>query len=188
MNSYDHYLVLDLEATCCEDQRFPTHEMETIEIGAVMVDGASLEPISEFQTFIRPVRHPVLTTFCTELTGIQQRDVDQAPVYVEALETFQGWLCDYPNFLFCSWGDYDRKQIEQDSLFHRVPYPIGAAHCNIKKQFSKVHGLSKKHGMSQALALCGLTLEGRHHRGIDDARNMARMMPWIFGDATLPSA
>jgi inhibitor of KinA sporulation pathway (predicted exonuclease) len=28
----------------------------------------------------------------------------------------------------------------------------------------------------------GLTFEGTAHRGIDDARNMARLLPWIFGD------
>ena len=30
-----------------------------------------------------------------------------------------------------------------------------------------------------ALQMCGLPIEGTHHRGIDDARNIARMLPWI---------
>jgi inhibitor of KinA sporulation pathway (predicted exonuclease) len=36
--------------------------------------------------------------------------------------------------------------------------------------------------MAGALKLCGLPLQGVHHRGIDDARNIARMLPWIVGD------
>ncbi len=48
--------------------------------------------------------------------------------------------------------------------------------------FSRSQGLKKKQGMAEALKLCGLKLEGAHHRGIDDARNIARMLPWIVGD------
>ena len=78
------YLVVDLEATCDERGRLPREEMETIEIGAVLIDGAllmksgALESRGEFQCFIRPIRHPVLSEFCRQLTSIRQEDVDQA--------------------------------------------------------------------------------------------------------------
>ena len=32
--------------------------------------------------------------------------------------------------------------------------------------------------MAQALSICGLTLEGAHHRALDDTRNIARMLPF----------
>src|SRR3546814_1120774 len=51
-------LVLDLEATCCDDSSMARAEMEIIEIGAVMVERATLCTLDEFQAFIRPVRHP----------------------------------------------------------------------------------------------------------------------------------
>ncbi|HKX05878.1 MAG TPA: exonuclease domain-containing protein [Methylomirabilota bacterium] len=61
-----------------------------------------------FQTFIRPVRHPRLTTFCTRLTGIRQADVDGAPLFHEAMETFKGWFSSYPDLIqWGSWGNYD---------------------------------------------------------------------------------
>jgi len=34
--------------------------------------------------------------------------------------------------------------------------------------------------MAKALKRVGITLEGTHHRGIDDARNMAKLMPFII--------
>jgi inhibitor of KinA sporulation pathway (predicted exonuclease) len=40
-------------------------------------------------------------------------------------------------------------------------------------------GLKKKLGMAQALSLLGIELEGIHHRGIDDARNIARIVQTI---------
>lgn len=41
------------------------------------------------------------------------------------------------------------------------------------KEFSEYLGVSKGFGMSQALQQLGLELKGTHHRGIDDARNIA---------------
>jgi hypothetical protein len=38
------------------------------------------------------------------------------------------------------------------------------------------------------LKLCGLRLEGARYRGIDDARNIARMLPWIVGERRIERA
>lgn len=183
LENYRYFLIVDLEATCCDKQSVPRNEMETIEIGAVIVGSSTLEVVDEFCTFIKPIRHPRLTRFCTELTSIKQSDVDSAPGYPEAVVIFKEWLYKYTDFLFCSWGNYDKSQLEQDSRFHGIPFPIGAPHLNIKVRFSEKQGLKKKFGMAQALSLCNLKLDGVHHRGIDDARNMARLAPFIFGSA-----
>ncbi len=183
LESYKYFLIVDLEATCCDKQSIPRKDMETIEIGAVLVDSSSLTVVDEFCTFIKPIRHPKLTEFCTGLTSIKQSDVDNAPKYPDAIHIFKEWLYKYSDFLFCSWGDYDKSQLEQDSRFHGIPFPIGAPHLNIKVRFSQNQGIKKKFGMAQALSLCNLKLDGVHHRGIDDARNMARLAPYIFGSA-----
>ncbi|MBW4621501.1 MAG: exonuclease domain-containing protein [Cyanosarcina radialis HA8281-LM2] len=181
LEKYDRFLVLDLEATCCDRQTIPTTQMEIIEIGAVMLKAEHLTTISEFQTFIKPVRHPVLTEFCQQLTSITQDLVDNAPNYQQAIAQFKAWLYQYDNFVFGSWGDYDRKQFEQDSQFHRIPYPIGSEHINLKKLFTANQSLKKRYGMAEALKLADIKLIGTHHRGIDDARNIARLMPYILG-------
>ncbi|TMO26232.1 hypothetical protein CWC30_03855 [Pseudoalteromonas sp. S4741] len=64
--------------------------------------------LDEFNTFIQPQRHPKLTDLCTNLTSITQHDVDHAPYYPEAIGAFQKWLGNYDNYLFCSWGEYDK--------------------------------------------------------------------------------
>ena len=89
--------------------------------------------------------------------------------------------------LFCSWGRYDRIQLERDCALHGIPNNM-PEHFNLKTAFTEKQGLNKKLGMAQALKLCGLPLEGAHHRGIDDARNIARMLPWIVGDRRLTPA
>ncbi|MEL7038248.1 MAG: 3'-5' exonuclease [Cyanobacteria bacterium J06592_8] len=180
---YNYCLVIDLEATCCNGNTIPRYEMEIIEIGAVLVETQNLTPVNEFQTFIRPVRHPILTEFCQELTSITQEQVNQAPAYPEAVHNFTAWLSQYSDsqIIWGSWGDYDRKQFEQDSQFHHLPFPLGYPHINLKKMFTKSQGLKKRYGMAEALKLVGLPLEGTHHRGIDDTRNIAKLMPYILG-------
>ncbi len=184
---YPYFLVIDLEATCCNRKSVPRNEMEIIEIGAVMVDRDSLSAVDEFQTFIQPVRHPQLTPFCTELTSIKQSDLTNAPSYSVALLELQQWLASFGHYFFCSWGDYDKSQFEQDCRYHQVAYPFGSEHLNIKKQFSKSQGYAKNHGMARALKLAKIALEGTHHRGIDDARNMAKLMPYIVGTEKIAS-
>jgi inhibitor of KinA sporulation pathway (predicted exonuclease) len=188
LSQYDYYLVLDLEATCSDQETFDRREMEIIEIGAVMVEANSLALIDEFQTFVKPVRHPTLTEFCKSLTSITQAQVDQAPSYPEAIAALTGWLAQYPNSVFGSWGDFDRRQFKQDSSFHNLPYPIPFPHINLKKVFRKTQELSRRFDMKEALKLAEIELEGTHHRGIDDARNIAKLLPYILGKKQLNAA
>jgi inhibitor of KinA sporulation pathway (predicted exonuclease) len=175
-----YYLIVDLEATCSDDGSIPRHEMEIIEIGAVMLNRKTWEIDSEFQQFIQPVRNPQLTKFCTQLTSIRQEDVDQAPIFIEAISRFKDWIySSFNNYIFCSWGDYDKNQFVQDCKFHNVPYPFGTEHINIKKEFSEYLGVSKRFGMAQALEHLGMELIGTHHRGIDDARNIAAIYKYM---------
>lgn len=153
--------------------------MEIIEIGAVMVNGQTYRIDSEYQEFVKPVRHPKLTDFCLKLTHICQKDVDQANEFPKVISEFKAWMDAYPVIEFCSWGDYDKKQIKQDSLFHNVPYPITAPHRNLKKAFSEYMRTSKRFGMAGALQKIGLKLHGTHHRGIDDARNIAAIFRYM---------
>lgn len=185
MKKPDYYLVIDLEATCDNKNTVPKSQMEIIEIGAVLADAETLEPIDELQTFVRPVRHPVLTPFCTELTSITQDMVATAPSFPEALELLRRFIGEQ-RALFCSWGNYDKNQFEQDARHHRVQLPFRNQHLNLKQAFSDANGSRRKFGMAGALRRVGMTLDGTHHRGIDDARNIARLLPYCLGKEPLP--
>lgn len=176
----DYYLIIDFEATCSDDRSISKYQMEIIEIGAVIVDARTHKKVDEFESFVKPMRNPFLKDFCTELTSITQSDVDTAEFFPDVIKKFKKWLYQYSNFIFCSWGDYDKNQLIQDCAFHNVSNPISSIHINIKREFSNKQLLKKKLGMAEALSHVGLELEGRHHRGIDDVRNMARLIPFIF--------
>ena len=129
MSSY--FLIVDLEATCSDDGSISRESMEIIEIGAVMLNRSSWEIDSEYQQFIKPVRHPILTKFCRKLTTITQQDVDTAPTFPEVMTYFKQWIDTYPKNTFCSWGNYDKTQFIQDCEFHNLAYPFGTDHRNI---------------------------------------------------------
>lgn len=177
-----HLLVVDLEATC-DREDMPREETEIIEIGAVLVEPVGLTAVRSFQTFVRPVVHPVLTRFCTELTTIRQADVDEAPLFPEALEALRAWLT--VSSLLCSWGRYDRNQLQRDADRHKVRLPFGKGHLDIKAAFAEQAGI-RATGVRGALREVGLTFEGTPHRGIDDARNIARLLPWALGKRAFP--
>jgi len=161
------YLVVDLEATCCDDDSIAASEQETIEIGAAMLDRAV---VATFQTFVRPQRHPLLTRFCMELTGIKQQDVDSAAPLPAAFTSFLEWALQFGAWHFASWGTFDEQQLLRDCAFHDIAYPMGR-HIDLAHVFRKHAGCTA--GRERAMRLLGVKPEGTRHRGIDDARNAA---------------
>jgi inhibitor of KinA sporulation pathway (predicted exonuclease) len=144
-----YYLVIDLEATTSDDGSLPPEHMETIEIGAVLADALTLAVVDEFQSFVRPVRHPVLRPFATKLTGITRAMVADAPLFPEAFAALRARLIDHRHpLVFGSWGRYDRIQFARDCMMHGVPNNM-PPHVNLKTEFTKVQGLKKKPGMAR---------------------------------------
>ncbi len=171
LRDHETFVIVDLECTCWEND--PRMVMETIEIGAV-VYGVGQGILAEFQRFVRPKLNPVLSDFCRNLTTIEQSQVDAAPGFPEAFSEFVAWFNAYPSAVLCSWGGFDHKQLRRDCELHGMEYPF-VEHVNIKIEFARTMGC-KPCGMSVALQRAGLPLDGTHHRGIDDARNIARLL------------
>lgn len=164
------YIILDLEATCWDSG--PKRINEIIEIGAVCIN-AQQKPEDEFNAFVRPVLNPQLSEFCTELTSITQADVDKAETFDRVIKRFREWIGFDTEYWLCSWGFYDRKQLEQDCRMHKMGIEWLRNHISLKHQHAKIKQLSRPMGMSGALHIEGLPLIGTHHRGIDDARNIS---------------
>lgn len=170
-----YFLICDLEATCEENDR--NYGNEIIEIGAVLLD-ASGKQISEFDEFVKPLKKPILTEFCKRLTHIQQSDVDNAAYFPQVLEKFTDWLGDNAKYsIFCSWGHYDVNQFIKDCALWGIDaatLPWLVRCISVKHQFAKLLNRPKC-GMSKGLQILHIPHDGIHHRGIDDARNIAKI-------------
>lgn len=167
-------LIIDLESTCYEQGNEPNSFFsEIIEIGAVVLNTETFEVIEEFQTFVKPVLFPALSDFCLNLTTITQEQVDNAPSFKEAIQAIKSVYERY-DCVFASWGFYDKNQFKKVCDKFRVAYPFGKDHISLKHE----HGnFVNKHpmGMERALKDYKIPLDGTHHRGIDDARNIAKI-------------
>jgi inhibitor of KinA sporulation pathway (predicted exonuclease) len=173
-----HYIIVDLEASCWEGGK-NRDDMEIIEIGAVKLASSRGPVLGEFDSFVRPVVHPTLSEFCTQLTGIRQADVESADLFPQVFEHFLTWAGAEP-FVFCSWGGYDLRQFQRDCQRHSIPFPVSFdRHMNLKQAFSRLYR-TRPLGMKAALDMLGLPLVGHHHRGIDDARNIAWLSQLIL--------
>ncbi|MEF9417208.1 3'-5' exonuclease [Ralstonia sp. SM1864_UCD524_TZ4] len=175
-------LVVDLEATCANDGSIGPEEMEIIEIGACWVN-EQCRIFDTFQSFVRPSRHAVLTDFCTALTGIAQEQVDAAPALLCVAEDLRVFVERHrgPSSSWGSWGTYDRKQLQRECGGLSVEPLLGLPHQNLKRFFAKRQRIGKEVGMAMASRMTGIQLEGQHHRALDDACNIAKLLPWIFG-------
>ena len=99
------------------------------------------------------------------------------------IRKLDSWAAQFSDHLFCSWGDYDRNQIGRECRNKRIDRPFSAGHRNLKQAFSERLESDRRFGMAAAFKEVGLELRGTHHRGIDDARNIARLLPFIVGES-----
>ncbi|KAF8590520.1 hypothetical protein K439DRAFT_1403650 [Ramaria rubella] len=218
---WEYFLVLDVEATCVPGTDF-NWPNEIIEWPVVLLtwddrddDGKAshLKVVDEFRSFVRPTWKPILTEFCTSLTGIAQAsnaDVDSAPVFSAVLDNFHAFLC--RNGLIChrtgqrlkkfTWatdGPFDIRDFVVKQCFiskMKMPEWLQGDVVDVRKQvaawLAQRQGLTRKNvsfyssrsgspgqslNISKQLSVLSLPpFQGRQHSGIDDTRNIARIL------------
>lgn len=179
---FDFICVLDFEATCDRDKSFtPAHEI--IEFPSVLLQWIEGEyrVVSEFQEFCKPIYNIKLTPFCKELTGITQEQVSRGFDFPHVLKRHQQWLegfthLDLERVIIVTCGRWDLVDMLPDECRRWLVKPHQVYHrvINIKDAFCHKYGPFRG-GMAPMLAYMDLALLGRHHSGIDDCRNIARM-------------
>ena len=179
MKTTDKIIIIDLEATCWQSAVPQGQENEIIEIGLAVLDTQTGEITKNQGILIRPQRSSV-SLFCTELTTITQDLLDKNGVPFE--EAVNQLIDQYSPDLYtwASYGQYDLNMLKKQCKSFGVPYPMADEHINVKTHFAEKFGLVKPTGMNGALELLNIPLEGTHHRGIDDAKNIAKILRWCL--------
>lgn len=170
----DQVLIVDVEATCWEGPAPEGQESEIIEIGLCTLDVASGERLEKRSILVKPQRSRV-SPFCTQLTSLTQSMVDHGISFMKACTILRQEYASKER-VWASYGDYDRRTFERQCREFQVEYPFGVRHLNIKTLFALVHALQFEPGMAEALRIMNLPLEGTHHRGGDDAWNIAGIL------------
>jgi inhibitor of KinA sporulation pathway (predicted exonuclease) len=182
---YRYLYCVDLEATCDEVDESESPrllavvpaQMETIEIGLVVIDLETLEVVDEFQRFVRPQINPILTDFCKKLTSIQQADVDGAGTYVEVGQELGTFVARYLDAAWASRGDYDARQLQRDAdSLRALPYSKACPTSTPAGLYD-----NRPKSLKQTLESLGKVWLGIYNQGIDDARNVASIIQEMLG-------
>jgi len=197
---YPYLVVLDLEWTCDNKAAIKPHA-EIIEFSCVLVDTTSRPAriVSEFQRYVLPIHNPVLSEFCTDLTGITQATIDRWGVSLhDVLSFFESWLVsnkvikdtEVENRAWCSardnlnpfviitWSDADlgstlARQSRSTGIDRR---PWFNKWINLRLAYRSVYQRPAR-GLQRCVdAIPGLKFIGRPHSAIVDARNTAQIV------------
>ncbi len=179
MKTTDKIIIIDLEATCWQGTIPDGQENEIIEIGISVLNRNSGE-ISQNQGFLIKPQLSTVSAFCTELTTITQELLDKEGILFQ--EAIQKLVEQYnPNeHTWASYGAYDLNMLKKQCKKLNINYPMGKDHVNVKTVFAETRSLVKPTGMNGALHILKIPLEGTHHRGVDDAKNIAKILNWCL--------
>ncbi|XP_040212786.1 ERI1 exoribonuclease 2 [Rana temporaria] len=191
---FQYLIIIDFESTCWKDIKH--YGQEIIEFPAVLLNTSSGEIESEFHTYVQPQEHPILSEFCTELTGINQQQVDDGIPLKICLSQFSNWIQKlqkergiiFPNVLpnqpcpeqkmcaFVTWSDWDlgvcllyeckRKQLRKTEILN--------SWIDLRLTYKLFYNRKPK-GLNGALQDVGIEFSGREHSGLDDSRNTATL-------------
>ena len=169
-----NYIILDLEATCWQGNIMDRNQ-EIIELAAYRVNGYR-DWLDHFQSYVRPVEHPRLSAYCTDLTGITQDQVSKARSFEQVFHQFEDWFLreDGPH-LICTWGSKDLQLIMDECIRHDVDAGFLPGWINLKSQYAHIHGFRKEPGLLKALEQSEILFEGSPHSALDDAFNTTKL-------------
>lgn len=179
--------VVDVEATCWEtSEERGDRPNEIIEIGICKLNLRTAQ-VSDVSSYLVKPKFTEVSPFCTELTGWRPEDLVDAASMAETLRAIRAdYALDRDNLWF-SFGEYDRVKLssipgEKGGVLdlygidrHSNPF-AQMKHFNVKTLMMLREHLDKGLGMNRALKYYGLTLDGRHHNGADDAANIAKIV------------
>lgn len=180
MKTTENILIIDLEATCWENRPPRGQESEIIEIG-VCIMNAKTGKISKNEGILIKPQHSKVSPFCTELTTLTQNMLDSEGIMLDDAFDILRAEYDSEELTWASYGNYDLNMLQNQARRFYVDYPLSDDHINVKTLFGEIHPIIRKSvGMQRALNELGFKLDGTHHRGVDDARNIAKILHWCI--------
>ncbi len=146
---------------------------EIIEIGAVMLDEDCKE-VSSFRRYVKPV-YGTLQPKITELTGITDQTLADAPEFPAAIGEFLDWCGE--EYEIYAWGESDLRTLMGQTAVQEQPderlLDIDLWWYDFQRIFMELLGLSNRISLSHAVGATESSFDGKAHDAMWDARNTA---------------
>lgn len=171
-------LVIDLEATCWKDnppsgQAPADRRGEIIEIGITPISLPDKKILDSESIIVWPTTTEI-SEFCTELTTLTPEYVSRHGQSFDTAMRYMASKYRTDRNMWASWGKYDDKIFIRQCEKESVKYPFNNSHLNVKTLFAWRHGFNCR--LDKALAHVDIPLDGTFHRGVDDSRNIAKIL------------
>ncbi|XP_042341499.1 ERI1 exoribonuclease 2 [Plectropomus leopardus] len=200
---FSYLIVIDFESTCWREKN--NYSQEIIEFPAVLLNTSTGEVESEFHNYVQPQEHPILSGFCTELTGITQMQVEAGIPLQICLSRFSRWLQNlqlekgvvFPNrqqrsstpspsqklCTFLTWSDWDLGVCLQYECKRKQLHKPDVLNSwiDLRSTYRLFYDRKPK-GLNGALQDLGIQFSGREHSGLDDSRNTAHLAARMMSD------
>ena len=178
------HIVIDLEMNAL-DKKFKDKKIicgrEIIQIGAVLLDDQYQE-IGYFNTLVKPQYNERIERKFEKLTGISTQMVQNAPVFLEAMEQFFLWCHSIKDeILIYQWSESDYEQITKELELKKICLNAEDTQLlhnfqDFQKEYGEILGLSKAVSLKDAVMYAGVDFLGKEHDALDDAKNTAALL------------
>jgi inhibitor of KinA sporulation pathway (predicted exonuclease) len=176
--------VVDVESTCWNTpEEMAKNVNEVIEIGWSILDND--KTTSSGHWYIKPT-HSKVSTFCQNLTGISQEQLDKNGI--SAKEAYSKLNALFSSVdAWASYGNYDKIMFTKMETMNQVKINMPAKHFNVRELFAKkiLNKVDPKEAPSNpkiSMEKIGLTFVGNNHSGIDDAKNIGLLLIKLNGE------
>ncbi len=156
---------------------------EMIQIGAVRLD-ENLEIADSFNQLIQPTQYVKLHPRIRRITGIEQEDVCDAPLFLEAAERFSAWCGE--DAVLLTWGGDDVSVFQQNVNFFGCKAPFPKMYDLQKLYGELVKGEDARLGLKAALE--HFAIEPDPERPFHNAVNDAYYTALVFKKCPDPAA
>jgi len=169
------YIICDIECTCWAHNDPQKSDHETIEIGCVFLD-EKFNKLKQVDFYTWPKYSQTVSEYCTDLTGISYKTLilNAIPFSIAIKNIVKEIDVDINDVVFCSWGKFDKSQLEKDCDRWNTSFPFSDEHINIKQLFLDTFKI-KRAGLQKAVRMLGLRFNGSPHNALDDANMTAEV-------------
>lgn len=158
---------------------------EIIQIGAVKLD-SNYQLTDRFSLNVRPELNQIMPHI-TNLTGIRQEDVDDAPLLKEAIDIFARWIEEGAEkegrkIRIYAWSNSDWRQFSGECRLKGLEIPSCFNRwMDFQRVYTRLMGLSRRSPLSltNALGASEGTFSGSQHSAVADAENSASLLTLV---------
>jgi len=159
---------------------------EIIEIGAIRIDGETLEIIGHIEDFVKPHFFPKQAAESMDFCMITAADMENAIDFSDMLGQIELLYVPGKTY-FVAWGDADYGVLKQNCERHSLANPILPEDClDLAEAYKMIKGERNTPGLHRTVEELNIDDEGFGHTAYDDAVNTGKVLLRLIADGWTP--